>query len=177
MMKYFVSFVGAVIICLAIIGGYKYPLQQAQTVIAGSPTGTTFNTVKMAAIVFSLTSTSTSILNPFGQAVYVRGPRVACNTVGTSKTAFTGAGLASLTMLIGTSSAALTSASTGLNSAAEVGNLTIATSTGNFLLASSTTDTATSTNAIAWGATEYMSFQTNATNTAICTVGVEILGQ
>lgn len=142
----------------------------------GSPVGTTLNTQKQASIIFALTATSTSILNPFGQTVYVLGPQIACNNVGSSRTLVTGTGIASLTLLIGTSSVSdVNQAAT--SSAAEVGNLTIATSTPNFLLASSTMQTATSSYATVWGATEYMTFQANATNTAICTAGVAVLQQ
>jgi len=169
--------VGAILGSVAFFGLSPYGKQVVQEV-AGSPVGTNFQDAKLPAVTFSLlNSTSTSILNPFGQTVYVLGPDVACNGVGSSQTVYTGAGLASLTMLIGTSSIAASSANGNFSPWAEVGNLTIATSSSQFLLASSTTQTATSTNAIQWPVNTYMYFQTNATNTATCTVGVATLGQ
>jgi hypothetical protein len=177
-MKY-LKILGVLVLVVAIAGAYFFPSSTSTTVkeIVGSPNGTVSTSVDGATIVFSMANgTSTSILNPTGQLAYVYGSLTGCNTVGSSQTAFTGAGLASLTMLIGTSSAPITSATPSFSPFAEVGNITIATSSTTFLEASSTTQTATSSTPILWPAGTYMSFVTNATNTAVCTVGVSTFG-
>ncbi len=167
----------SILVILAIAGsyyvGFRYP-QSQQQVTAGSPVGTVFNTAKTSAIAFSMAnSTSTSILNTDAFMRLVKASDIACTGVGSSKTAFVGTGLATLTMLIGTSS---TATPTPFSPAAEVGNITISTSTTDFLNASSTTQTATSTYPIEWPTGTYMTFVTNATNTAVCTVGTDYLG-
>lgn len=150
-----------------------------QNVVAGSPTGSTFGTAKTAAITMSLlTSTSTSILNTDGSMRLVTGMRVGCTGVGASVTPYTGATFNKLTVTVGTSSVANTAApaSTAFSPFAEVGAPTIATTTADFLLASSTNQTATSSQPLEWPSNSYMVFVTNATNTATCTLGIDYLG-
>lgn len=141
-----------------------------------APTGATFDNGSFAGIVMAPltgTATTSSILNNSGSDRYVYDSRLACNGLGTSQTAYTGAGLASLTLLIGTSSTASPAALTPF---ARVASLTVATGTSMTVMASSTTATATSTLPAIWTAGSYMSFSFNATNTAACTVGVGYLG-
>lgn len=142
---------------------------------ATSAVGTSFSSAKAYSVSFvpaTRTATSTSILNTDATDRYVIGTEIGCQGVGTSKTAYTGAGLASLTLTVGTSS---TANPTSLNSWASVGTITIATATPVFFYASSTLATATSSWATIWPTGSYMTFITNATNTAACTVGVRTL--
>jgi len=153
--------------------------------LAGSSTaGSTFNTAKFAGIAVSPTApgsnaTSSSILNTDVNDRFVTGIRVGCEAVGTSKTAYTGAGLASLTLSIATSSTAAPATNSNTNLVGG-GVVTIATSTPQFIEASSTASTAvpnTGSSAVnnLWLAGSYITFTFNATNTAACTVGVDYI--
>ena len=160
----------SVLIATAIVGAYFFPNVTVKEVY-GSPTNSTFtqsNTDNaMIAAPLSGTATSTSILNTSGSDLGVIQVNIVCEGVGTSQTAYTGAGLAALTLSIGTSSiASPTVIPTNLVGPA----ITIATSTGQFVLAS--TSQSTSWNDI-WPAGSYMTAWFNATNTAKCHVGVE----
>lgn len=173
-----VALIGAVVIGLAIAGGYYYP-KAFVSVQAGSPAGSTFNTAKFAGVVANLaapgtTGTTTSVLNSDAGDRYVTGVRYACNVLGTSKTAYTGADLANLTLSIGTSS---TAGANSIGATAKVlTNGLIPTTTPQFSTASSTAQLGVGGTASIWHTGEYMNFQTNATNTAVCTFGVDYIG-
>lgn len=158
--------------------------QQQVQVASSSPTGSTFNSAKFAGIVMAPatgTATSTSVQNTDSNDRYVISTRVGCEGLGTSLTAYTGAALASLTLTVATSS---TQAPATLTPTFRVALITIATSSPVFSLATSTTGvggavttgTATNTMASVWPAGSWMTFATNATNTAVCTVGVDYIG-
>lgn len=149
--------------------------------VAGSSVGSTFNTAKFAGIDWTLTNgaTSTSVLNSDASDRYVTSFEVGCQSVGTSLTAVTGAGLISLQISAATTS---TSAPAVVSNTNLVGGgvMVIATSTPQFVEASSTASTAVpntgrSTIANVWSAGSYMTFWSNATNTAACVVGVRYL--
>lgn len=174
--KAIIALVCAVVIGVAIYGAYQFPQVQ---VLAGSPTGSTFSTAKFAGTVIDTTTTgnnatSTSILNSDAGTRYVTGFRIGCSGVGTSRTAYTGAGLANWQISIGTTSAAAPASFTSF--AAVVLNFTLGTSTTGLLVASSTLQTATSSLAGLWPSNTNMTFFLNATNTAACTVGVDYVG-
>lgn len=124
-------------------------------------------------------ATTSSIYNGTGNDLFVTHVIVGCQGVGTSKTAYTGAGLASLTVYAATTS---TSNPANVTNANKVGggNLVIGTSTAQFMEASSTSaGLATGlggSNLVnnIWPASSYMTFTTNATNTAVCTFGVGV---
>lgn len=148
--------------------------------IAGtSPAGSNFGTAKFAGVAINLASpganaTSTSITNTDSNDRYVTNFKVGCENVGTSKTAYTGTGLSSLQVSIGTTTA---SAPATFSSFAAVAlNLNIATNTVNLIVSSSTLQTATSSMAMVWPTGTPMTFAFNATNTAVCTVGVDYIG-
>lgn len=182
------ALIGAVIIGGFIWGAYQYP---KAALLAGSSAGTTFNTAKIAAVAVNLASvgangTSTSILNSDAFDRYVTGVRTACVGVGTSKTAYSGAGLAALTLSIGTSS---TAAPAAVPTNLVASPLTIATSTGYFAVSSSTVGNLATTSVsgavgitgitsdnFVWLTGSYITFATNATNTATCVFGVDYMG-
>lgn len=172
--KSIIALVLAVVIGGAIYGAYQYPKYQATV---SSTAGTTFLTAKFAGVSVSLanpgtTGTTSSILNTDAGTRYVTGVRAACDSVGTSYTAYTGTGLASLTLSIGTSSTA--SANTIGATAKVLTNGIIATSTYTNSFATSTSQLgSTAQSATLWHTGEYMNFQSNATNTAACTFGVD----
>lgn len=119
-------------------------------------------------------ATSTSILNTSGNDLYIMSEHAACEGVGTSRTAYTGTGLASLTVTVATSSTAAP-ASNGNTNTLPV--MTIATSSVNFVISSSTASTpGNGLVSNIWAANSYITFTTNATNTAACTFGVGVLG-
>lgn len=172
------ALIGAVIIGGFIWGSYSYPKQVMQQQFVGSPAGSTFNTAKFAGSTADLstpgtTGTTTSILNGEASTRLVTGVRAACDGLGTSKTAYTGTGLATLTLSVGTSSTA--NANTIGATAKVLTNGVISTSSTMTSFASTTVDLA-SQSATLWHSGEYMNFQTNATNTAACTFGVDYIG-
>lgn len=174
MTKYIFGLVGAIILVGAIYGAYLYPKTPAN--FGTVPQGSTFNTAKFYAVgginlaTPGANATSSSILNNTGNDLYVTGMDAGCEGVGTSKVAYTGGGLAALIVTAATTSVATPNATGNANSA---GSVTIATSTSVFAEAS-TTPIATGSNSInyVWAAGTYMTFTTNATNTAVCTFGV-----
>lgn len=171
-----------VVVLIAIYGGYEYPVALPQTV-GTSTTGTTFGTAKFAGVAVNLANpgangTTSSVLNTDANDRYVSSIKIGCEGVGTSLTAYTGAGLASLTMFAATSSSQTPTSNAFNTNKVGGGNVTIGTSTVTFAEGSSTTQGgATAGNNAAtysiWPTGTYMVFTTNATNTALCTFGVD----
>lgn len=175
-MNYIKYIVGAVILGAILWAGITYPIP----VLFGSSTaGNTFNAAKFAGIVANLAApgsnaTSSSVLNSDSTDRYVTGVRYGCSGIGSSRTAYTGAGLASLQLTVGTTS---TAAPAAVPSQAFLvaSALVIATSSVNNTAGSSTPTVALG-NAGLWTAGSYMTFWLNATNTAVCTFGVDYFG-
>lgn len=177
--KAFFALVGALLVGMAIYGGYQYPIYHAPSGQVQSSAGTNYNSAKFAGTTISLATpgagaTSTSILNTDSVDRIVTTFKVGCEGVGTSQTAYTGAGLASLQVSIGTTTAA--NPSSFLSSAAIALNYVLGTSTPALIVASSTLATATSSLASIWPAGTYETFFFNATNTAACTIGLDYIG-
>lgn len=187
MIKSLLALLIAVIIGVGIMGAYYFP--KVKNSLGATPVGNTFNDQKMAAITFSPssgTATSTSILNPAGQDVYVTDNFAGCANATTTYTAYTGTGLANWLI-----KAATTSTSAPLNVANTnlVMNDIIATGTSiaggtpfaiNLVASTSIATTSSALNGnvgtaayqFLWAANTYLTFFSNATNTATCTVGV-----
>lgn len=171
----FVSSIVATVLAAIILLTVGHP--QTTQLAATSPQGSTGSTARQYSI-FGVNlaapganATSSSIQNNTSNDIYVTAVKIACEGVGTSKTAYTGAGLAALTMSVGTTSTAAPAAvPTNLIGGSAY---TIATGTVNFLLASSTNGNALANFTGIWPAGSYMTFFSNATNTAVCTVGVD----
>lgn len=165
-----------VVILVGIVGGYFFPLSVPQVTVQGSnAVGTTFNTAKVAAINIApatAAATSSSILNTDTTDRIIMDSFAACTGFGTSNTAYTGTGLASLLIRMATTS---TSAPANLTNTNYAANLTIATTTAVGYTASSTEGILTGYSRI-WPTGTYLTIQPNATNTAACTVGVHYLG-
>ena len=154
-----------------------------QNVIAGSPSGTTSSIANFAGIVINLANpgsnaTTSSILNGDAGDRYITSIKVGCEGVGSSNTAYTGAGLASLQFKFATSATAQPISLTNTNLIGGAA-LTISTSTVTYTIASSTAGvvgTGTTGNPSIvniWPAGTYVAFSSNATNTASCTIGVD----
>lgn len=174
--KAFLALVGAAIIGLAIYGAYQFPVAPEATV--SSTAGSTFSFAKYAGVRADLsapgsTGTSTSVYNSDSSERYITGIRSGCSLVGTSRTAYTGAGLAALLFSAATSSTASPAVQTNTNKVGG-GDVTVGTSTPNYAVATSSA-TGSGSNAVynIWPAGSYLTFTTNATNTAQCTFGVD----
>lgn len=171
-----IAVVLAAVIALAIVGAYQYP--KTEVITSTSPQGGTTTTAHFYSVAVNLATpganaTSSSVFNSSSNDYYVSSIKGGCENIGTSKTAYTGTGLAALTLSVATSS---TAAPIGNANANIVGNttITIGTSTSQFAVSSSTlASLGTPSPSIIWGAGTYMTFTFNATNTAACTVGVE----
>lgn len=177
MTKYILSFVGALVIAAAIYGAYQYP--QVPQILGTTSQGGQSSTANYYSVAANLASpganaTSSSILNTSTNDRYVSSIKTGCGNVGSSKTAYTGAGLAALTLSVATSSTAAP-ATNGNTNYVGGGSITIGTSTAQFAISTSTIGASVGSNAayIMWKAGSYMTFTFNATNTAACTVGVE----
>lgn len=181
--------VGAIGI-LAVLGaatffGYSPFLKLVTNVsqnFSSSPSGTTFNTAKFAGIVANMASpganaTSSSILNGDANDRFITSVDYGCEGVGQSNS-ISGGGLASLSFKVATTSTASPIALSNTN-ILNTSAFFIGTSTTIFLVASSTagignTNSASST--LIWPTGTYLTFYTNATNTAVCTFGVKYIG-
>lgn len=177
------KWIAALIVTVAIAGAYFFP--QSQTIIqqlaGASPAGTTGQTAKLFTVVANLSApganaTSSSILNTSANDYYINAIKAGCEVVGTSRTAYTGAALAALTLTVSTTTTSAPAAA-GANIVGSTA-MTLGTSTPQFVEASSTASNGATTPGSAlvnniWASGSYLTFQTNATNTAQCTFGVE----
>lgn len=166
--------VGAILGALAFFGLTPFVKNVINNIAGNVITGgTTANTSKVAETTMNLTSgaaTSTSILNTDAQDRIVINLETFCSAVGTSQTAYTGTGLAALTMTAATTSTANPATITNTNSF----GFTIATTSLETYISTST-NPANGADGRRWAAGSYMSFAANATNTAQCIVDVKYL--
>lgn len=163
----------AVALLLGLTAGYYVSSRDNQGV-KFAPTGTSNTSAKIASKVMDLSSasgTSTSIYNGSGFDWGIESSFAVCNGVGTSKTAYTGAGLAALLMQAATTS---TNAPAVVSNTNYASNQTVSTSTSISYNATSTEGVITGTSRIVKNG-EYLTFFANATNTASCTVGAHYL--
>lgn len=150
--------------------GLNYP---HQSIVAGSPVGSTFNDSKQVAVNISpLTSdaTSTSILNTDGSARWVADfGFVGCTGIGSSFTYpnNTGTGLANLLVQAATTSAS--GIALGGNTNLFL-NMTVPTSSALYIQNSTST---VPVQAGYWAAGSYLTFTFNATSTGACVVEVD----
>lgn len=140
-----------------------------------SPQGSTGRTATQAAIygvalaTIGVNATSSSVLNSSPNDYYPTGVVIGCEGVGTSKTPLTGTGLAALTVSVATSSTAAP-ATNGNTNLVTGGAITIPTSTPQQVVVTPLTGVTTAS--AVWGAGTYMTFEVDATNTAVCTFAV-----
>lgn len=172
--KHIISFILALVITTAIWGGYKYP----KTIlgVVSTPATSTFTSAKVAEVGFSpttATATSTSILNSDSTDRVVTDSFYYCNGMGTSLTAYSGVGLANLIFTAATTSAA---SPIGLGNNNLVLSSNVATSSaGASVYTASTTIPFPNDSSRLWASGSYMTFYSNATNTAACVIGVHYL--
>lgn len=169
---------GGVLVILAIAGAYSYPesktiplVEQGETL--GLSTGTTFNTMKLASIVFTPatgSATSTSILNTDSSDRKIQNFFYDCSSVGTSFTAYTGGGLVSDGVIF--SFATTSTAAPATPQTTNAINLRVATTTPDSYNTIGTATTTPTALQRVWAAGSYGTISSNATNTASCVVGV-----
>lgn len=163
------KYIVALIATLFIFGSYFFPRQAEVNFGAVSSAGVINNVTSWSSLTTSLTSTSTSILNAGASDRAVIATYADCSTLGNSFTYTTGAGLASLTLQAATTSVS----SLGLQGNTNyINNTTISTSSALFYSATSTEGVLIYTSRI-WPVNTYLTFETNATNTASCAFGAE----
>lgn len=171
--KYIYVLLGIVFV-IAVLGVYL-SLAKNSGLSAGSTNaavGTTYGSAKVAQVNMTpatAAATSTSILNTDSYDRIVTDTFYDCNTAGTSKVYLTGNGLASLIIRAATS----TTAAQGANTNYVMYN-NMATTSPDVFMASTTI--AVGDFGRVWATGTYMNFSTNATNTAVCTVGVHYIG-
>ncbi len=147
-----------------------------QQFVAGSAVGTTFNTAKVAAVNMSLATaaaTTSSVYNGDSSDRIILDLFASCSGVGASKTAYTGAGLLALTISAATTSTSAPANVTNSNLVFGASGTTIATSTPDAYSANTTFTAGAFLRR--WASGSYLSFFSNATNTAACTVGAHYL--
>lgn len=163
--------IGAILTLAAVVFFYE-----TRVSFGASPTGSTFTAEQQASVTVNFaTATSTFIQNVSGNDYYVTATKILCNGVGSSNTPYTGTGLASWQFTVGTSSTNV-AGFTFHPYAGTMVNFAVATATPQLIVASSTLATATSSIPSIWPAGSFMEFQSNATNTAVCTIGVNVTG-
>jgi len=147
----------------------------ASRILAASPAGSTSQDAKQWSIIANFSNaTTTYMLNNSGNDLLVTATKVLCENVSNSQTSYTGAGLASWQFTVGTTSTNVPGATVTRSAVQLLNAVAMSTSTQNMMFASSSVVTATSSKAMVWNANSYMAFQANATNTAQCTVGVDV---
>ncbi len=120
-------------------------------------------------------ATTSAIQNTTGNDLFITAIKIGCEGVGTSQVQVAGGGLATLQITAATSTAATTVLGTNANSIGG-GALVIGTSSNAFVFASSTSATPGSNSAKGyqiWPSGSFINFNTNATNTAVCTFGID----
>jgi len=161
---------------LAVLAIATFLLSKKPVSSGSAGVGATFNSAKIAEINMTPstgTATSTSIYNGDDDDRIVTDAFASCSGIGTSYTAYTGTGLTSAGLL-------LKAATTTTSAPASVTNTNLAMSISIATTTPSDMYVATSTYGTAywqrWGAGTYMTFFTNATNTAACSIGVHYIG-
>lgn len=173
--KIYLGIIAVLILVGAVYGAYLYPASTTVFVQGTSPQGSTGRTSTQANIYGvnlanpGANATSSSILNSSSNDYYITSLKVGCEGVGTSKTAYSGAALAALTLKVATSATAAI-ATNGNTNVVGGGAITIGTSTPNFVLSTTTASGGNNNVYNIWGAGTYLTFTFNATNTAVCTV-------
>lgn len=175
-----VAFIAAIGTGIVMLTFAPDPVVQNITTAGTSPQGSTFTSAKFAGVAARLSSpgasaTSSSLLNSDSNDRIITGLRVGCQSVGTSQTAYTGAGLASLTVFAATTSSSAPATNSNTNKVGG-GNITIGTSTATYTIATSSAPTGTGAIYNVWATGTYLTFTVNATNTALCTFGADYIG-
>lgn len=170
--------ISVIALCIGAAIGYVLHKQPVASYGAtNNAAGTVFNTAKVAQVNINPatgSATSSSILNSDATDRYITSSFVACNTVGTSRTAYTGTALANFVWTMATTSTVITGSLADSN-ANYAANAILATSTPVDFISTTTEGVLQGTSRV-WPAGTYLTIQPNATNTSICTAGVHYIG-
>jgi len=148
-----------------------FPSVIVQSVAGASPAGSTFSTAKEYSVTMALTGTgtTTSIQNTDSNNRYVKNNFAFCTGLTQASSALAG----SLSYTVATTSQNFTGSTTApTTNATPAGVIAMATSTGAGYTASSTWPTPYYQ---IWQPGQWMTFNWNATDTAVCTVGLSTL--
>ena len=161
------------LVALAIVGAYFFPLAKNSSFGAVSPAGTLNQVTSWSSVTLNtLTSSSTSVLNTGVSDRVIMGSYTFCSSEVPVYSYGVYAGLANFIVQAATTTNPTGSAGLGLQGNTNyVMYNNIATSTGIGYLASTTIGVADFGRI--WPANTYLTFVTNATTTASCTVGLE----
>lgn len=173
MNKFTYTIVGVLILGLGILIGHSF-WGQTKLTVGTNAVGTIATTAKEATIIYSLasqSSTSTSILNTDSTDRIILATYQSCQNLGSSFSPVTGSGITNLIIQAATTS---TAAPVLLGNSNLIMSSIVATTTTSFELVSTST-TASSEISRIWASNSYLTFNTNATNTAICLVGARYL--
>lgn len=173
--KIITAVVGIVIGLVA--GFFLFDSENVLSLVSTS-NSTTFSSAKIAEVGFSPatgSATSTSILNTDSNDRIVTGSFFYCNNLGTSYTAYTGAGLTSLGVLFKAATTSTAAPATVSNVNLVLSATVATTSAGSSVYVASTTTPFPNDVGRLWASGSYMTFFSNATNTATCVVGVQYL--
>ena len=177
-MKTSIKILIAVVIALVVGAAVEYFVtQEPVNTLAISPVGTIGTSGKYYSQTLSLATaagTTTSMFNNSGVDFAARAVDVMCQTVGTSKTAYSGAGLAAVVFKMATSSTNTVTGNVPDINTNYLANITIGTSTVDSYNATSTEGVIAGTSKI-WPNQTYLIISSNATNTASCAVGVSVM--
>lgn len=166
----------AISLIIGTVVGYVFS-HKSDIVTTVSPAGTTGTSGKYYSQTISLTSssaTTTSMYNNSGFDFAVRAVDVMCQSVGTSKTAYSGSGLATLNFKIATSSSSAVTGTVSDVNTNYMANINIGTSTVDSYNATTTEGVIAGTSKI-WPNGTYSIISSNATNTASCAVGISVM--
>lgn len=175
--------VGAILGVLAFFGLTPFGKQIAEQFGATAPANSTNGTQKQLLINgWNLAnSTSTSVLNNLGFDISASELQFSCAGVGSSQVAYTGGGLTQtgLTLKAATTSTSFVgntpTSNTAVTNTNTIVSTTLSTTSPNTIVASTTPSIAGNIaldDVIPNGT--YVTFYTNATNTAVCNIGVQI---
>lgn len=142
-----------------------------------SPAGTTGSSGKYLSQTISLATasgTTTSLYNGSGFDFAMRAVDITCQGLGSSKTAYSGAGLATLNFKAATSSTNLVTGIVSDINTNYLANTNISTSTVDSYNATTTEGVIAGTSRI-WPNGTYLIVSANATNTAACAIGVSVM--
>lgn len=174
-MKNKLTFAIVGILVLAVVGGYFYP--KVNTNLKGtSSAGVSNSSAKVASITIApltASATTSSITNTDGTDREITDGFVTCQSVGSSRTYLTGAGLTSggWGLVMSTSSSAVDAK---VNANYAINFSSISTTTTRVYSATSTEGVLTYVSRI-WPNGTKLNMTFNATNTAACTIGVHYL--
>lgn len=159
---------GIIVLLSAIYGAYQYPVAN-ETAIVGQTPGTNYTTQKSPQVIWapaSASASTTSILNSGSEPLVIESFTSYCDAIGTS-----GTSVSAWSVTVATSSVATNL----VGNTNFVLNTTIATTTAQNYLSTTTPGNTGSAFVRVWGAGTYLVFSSNSVNTAVCNVGVNVL--